>query len=257
MDRLGGVEVADQELLDERGRVRDHAPMGIEDDAVAVEDQLVLAAHGVDPGHERAVVGGAPADHLLARPPLAVVVRRAVDVDQKLRAVVRLPGHRPGGKPAVLTNREADARAVELEDGAAVTGLEIALLVEDAVVGQEDLVEDGLDLAVVEERRRVEDVAVLIDEPDHSRDASGGSRDPLQLREVVAHERGLEDQVFRRVAGKHKLGEADEVGAGPPSPLDPVHDQPGIAGKIADSRVDLRERDPHHFNCRPEVSFPS
>ena len=138
-----------------------------------------------------------------------------------------------------------------------MTGLEVPLLVEDAVVGQEDLVKDGSDLAVMEKRGRVEDVAVLIDEADDSGDPSRGARDPLQLSDVVAHKRGLEDQVLRRVAGEHELGEADEIGAGRPRPLDPVDDQPGVAVKVADGRVDLRERDPHHFNCRPEVTFSS
>ena len=74
--------------------MREQAAVRVEDDAVAVEDQLVLTADGVHPGEERAVVGGAARDHRLAWRALAVVVRRAVDVDQDLGSVVRLPGHR-------------------------------------------------------------------------------------------------------------------------------------------------------------------
>src|SRR4051794_33022199 len=131
--------------------------MRVEDDAVAIEDQLVLAAHGVHPGDECAVVRGAAGDHRLAGSALAVVVGGPVDVDQDLSPVVRLPGHRAGWKPAVLADREADADAVQLNDGATVPWLEVALLVEDAVVGEEDLMEDGLDVTTVQKRGCVED----------------------------------------------------------------------------------------------------
>ena len=173
--------------------MRQLAPVRIEHHAVAVEDELVLTAHGVHPRHEGAVVGRAPTDHRFTRGALTVVVWGAVDVDQDLRAVMRLPGHRTGGEPAVLAHRETEAHAIQLEDRAAVAGLEVALLVKHTVVGQENLVEDGLDLAAVDERRGVEDVAFLVDKPDDCRDVPGRLGDRLQLGDVVAHEGRFED----------------------------------------------------------------
>jgi hypothetical protein len=129
------VDVVYEKLLDERPRPGDDVALGIDDDAVAVEDKLVLAAYGVDPGDPRPVVAGAAGDHRLARGSLPVVVRRAVDVDEHLGAVVGLPGHRSRGEPAVLAHRQAEARARELEDRGAVALSEVALLVEHAVVG--------------------------------------------------------------------------------------------------------------------------
>src|SRR6266550_2908790 len=162
--------------------------MRVEDDTVAVEDQLVLAAHRVDPGHKGAVVGGAAADHRLAWPALAVVVGRTVDVDQELGAMVCLPSHRAGRKPAVLAHRQTDPDAAHLDDRAAVAWFEIPFLVEDAVVGQENLVKDGLDFTAAEERRRVEYVAFLVDEADDRRDALRRVGDGRQLSDVVAYE---------------------------------------------------------------------
>src|SRR6266567_8400990 len=91
-----------------------------EDHAVPIEDQLVLASDQVYVCHVGAVVGGASGDHLFARRALARVIRRPVDVDQELSAVVRLPRHRTGWIPAVLAYRHTDPDARDLEDRAAV-----------------------------------------------------------------------------------------------------------------------------------------
>jgi len=69
-----------------------------------------------------------------------------------------------------------------------VPGYEVAPLVEDAVVRKEDLVVHGFDRAIVEKRRRVEDVAFLVDEADHRRYALRRPGDEIQLGDVVAHE---------------------------------------------------------------------
>src|SRR4029077_12740495 len=115
------------------------------------EDKLVLATDLVDVSDVRPIVRRATGDHLLARSAFAAVVRRAVDVDQELGAVIGLPGHRARRIPAVFADRHADPDARQLEYWRPVAGREIALLVEDPVVRQEDLVVHGLDLAVVHE----------------------------------------------------------------------------------------------------------
>ena len=97
--------------------------------------------------------------------------------------MVRLPRHRPGWKPAVLADGQADAHAVELDDRAPVPGLEVALFVEHSVVGQEHLVVDGFDLSVVHERGGVEKVSVLVHETDDGRDAFGRAGHDLKLLE--------------------------------------------------------------------------
>src|SRR5206468_8604657 len=73
-----GVDIAQKQLRLEGRGPSQKAAMRVEDHAVAVEDELVLAADGVDPGDIRAVVRRPSADHRLARRALAVVLWRAV-----------------------------------------------------------------------------------------------------------------------------------------------------------------------------------
>src|SRR5438045_9484629 len=100
--------------------------------------------------------------------------------------MVCLPCHRAGRKPAVLAHRQTDPDAAHLDDRAAVAGFEIAFLVEDAVVGQENLVKDGLDFTAAEERRRVEYVALLVDAAGARRGALCPCGDGGKMLYVVA-----------------------------------------------------------------------
>src|SRR3989304_5587658 len=74
------VEVDDEEVLLEGRAVGDELAVLVEDHAVAVEDELVLAADHVDVADVDGVVGGARGDHALAEGALALVIGRAVDV---------------------------------------------------------------------------------------------------------------------------------------------------------------------------------
>ena len=57
------------------------------------------------------------------------------------------------GLPDVLADRQPEAVVAQVEDGAGGARLEVALLVEDAVVGQVHLAVDGVDGALVRGRR--------------------------------------------------------------------------------------------------------
>ena len=226
VDRRCHVDIADEQLLLEGGGSSEKATVRVEDHAVAVEHELVLPADRVDPGHECSIVGRPSADHRLSRRALSVVVRRTVDVDEHLRTVMGFPRHRARGEPAVFAYGQPDPNPVQLDDRAGVAGLEVALLVEDAVVRQEDLVIDGRDLAVVQERGGVEEITVLVDKPDHGGDVRGGPGDHAELREVVADECRLEDEVLGRIAGDRQLRKADDVGARGARLVHPADDQP-------------------------------
>src|SRR5712691_6563438 len=154
-----------------------------------------------------------------------------------------LPGHWACWVPAVFTDRDADPDSADLENRAAVAWCEVALLVEHAVVGQEDLVVHGLQLSVVDEGRSVEDVAVLVDEADHCRDSLGGADDKVEVLEVVADESGLQDEVFGRIAGDGQLRKANDVDALVAGASDPVDDQACIAAEVPDGGVDLSQPD--------------
>ena len=85
-DRGRSVHVDDEERLLERGPARDDLPFLVEDEAVPVEDELVL---GADRVHERDPAGVVPrprGEHVLALRSLAEVERGGRDVRDHVRA---------------------------------------------------------------------------------------------------------------------------------------------------------------------------
>ena len=124
------------------GPAGDDLAVLVEHERVAVEDELVLTAdrvHERDPAH---VVPGADGEHLLALASLAEVERRGGDVRDHVRAGEREVGRRRPGLPDVLADRRPDERLAEPQQEQLAAGLEVPVLVEDAVVRQEPLAVD-------------------------------------------------------------------------------------------------------------------
>ena len=155
-----------------RGRPRQRVALGVDDEAVAVEDQLVLASDQVAEG-ERGPVGlGALGDHLLALGRLAAGVGRARGVEDQL-ARRTPPRPRPAG-PAPRCPRRSSGRPGRRSTSIVIgraSRLEVAPLVEDRVVGQVDLPVDGVDGAVAHHGQRVRGGPPVgrVRAPDHAR----------------------------------------------------------------------------------------
>ena len=145
---------------------------------------------------------------------------------------------------------------VDLEDRAFVAAGEVALLVEHAVVGEEDLAVDGRDASVVEDGSAVVDAAFhlirveggtevegfAVDEFGHADDdgdAVGGFSDALQLGAGVEQELTLEEEVFRRVTGEGQFREGDEACLLFLGLTDERKDAFGVALQVADGCVHL------------------
>src|SRR5258708_39600817 len=114
--------------------MRDDLSTRSEYDAVPVEDQLILPTHRVHPRDVSAVVHCALADHRFTWRALSCVVRRSIDVDQELTAVMCLPRHRAGGVPGVFAHRKANARPVVLHDPPASCTRAAPLLLDAPVI---------------------------------------------------------------------------------------------------------------------------
>jgi hypothetical protein len=56
-------------------------------------------------------------------------------------------------------------------------------------------------------------------------------------------ERRAKDEIFRGVADQHQLGEDDEIGAARCGLVTRGPDEGGVAGEVANRRIDLGERD--------------
>jgi hypothetical protein len=138
---------------------------------------------------------------------------------------------------------DPDRDAVELEERRLGAGLEVALLVEHAVVGQEHLAVDGPDLAVGQHGGRVVDVVGALGEADQRHDVADVRSQLVQRRAGGVAEVRLQQEVLGRVAGQGQLGEHDELRAGLPRTRGRVGDPGGVPVDVADDRVDLRQRD--------------
>ncbi len=239
------VDVADEQRFLEAGRAGQHLALVVEDERVPVEDQLVLPADGVAEGDEAEVVARALDEHLLAVALLADVEGRGGEVDEQLRAREREVGGGRARLPHVLADGRAEQAVAEPDEDEVAPGREVAVLVEDAVVGEEALAHDRLDLAVRADRGGVEEVAVVVrraDERDHVARLGGDLGERALGR---ADEARPQEEVLGRIAGDRELGEEDDVGAQPARLLEARDDLVPVSRQVADDRVDLRERQPH------------
>src|SRR5213080_3069148 len=141
----GGVDVTDDQLFLELRPARDELTILVDDEAVAVEHELVLTPDQVAEDDIGQVVPGALYQHALTLGALFLVIGRGRDVDYDL---CTREGLVTGGRarlPDVLADRQANDSLVHAHERGRFADLEVALLVEDAVVRQEHLPVDGLD----------------------------------------------------------------------------------------------------------------
>jgi hypothetical protein len=244
-DHCARLDVDDQQRLFEARPARDDLALVVEHARVSVENQLVLAADRVAERDEAGVVARTRDEHLLALDLATDVERRRADVHEQLRAREREVGRRRPRLPHVLADGQTDERLAELEQHELAPGREVAVLVEDAVVRQESLAVDRLDVAVRADRARVEEVLVEMGEADDCDDVLRFARDLAQRRCCGADEARPQEQIFGRVAGDGELREEDEFGARLARFTEPREDEAAVAVEVPDDGVDLSEREPH------------
>ena len=243
--RAGGGQLADQQLLLELGGAGDHRAARVDDEALAVEDQLVLAADQVAEGEMGAVGAGAGGEHLLALASLAAVVGGARGVRDQLGARRRLGRGGRALDPAVLADRQPDLRPGDLDRLSLAPRDEVALLVEDGVVGEAVLAVDGGDLPVGEHREGVVGAAEVtapgsrLGEADQDDHPAHLRRDLLDRPPVGLDEVPLQVEVLGGIARHAELGEDRQVGALRAGAADPLGHLGGVAVDVADGRVDL------------------
>jgi hypothetical protein len=161
-------------------------------------------------------------------------------------------GRRRPRLPDVLADRRADERLAQPEQVHLATRLEVAHLVEDAVVREEALRVDGLHLAACADRAAVGEIAVEPGDADERSDVLRLGRDLLDGPARLAEESRPEEEILGWVAGDRELGEEDEVGAGVARLPQPPHDSRDVPVEIADDGVDLGKREPHSFRLTVE-----
>ena len=126
------------------------------------------------------------------------------------------------------------------------TAREQPLLVEHAVIRQVRLEAKGCDAALIEQRAGVIELAVL--DPgraDQHRGAAalGLARQFFDGGAAGGLEGGLQHQIFRRVAGDEQFRQHHEIGAVGLRLVARRARLGGVAGDVADRRVQLRQRE--------------
>src|SRR5207237_9358704 len=89
-------------------------------------------------------------------------------------------GRRRTGLPQVLANRRAEQRLAQLEQDQVAAGREVPVLVEDAVVGEEALAVDRLDLTCRADGAGVVEIAVEVRRPHEGGDPAACACDLLE-----------------------------------------------------------------------------
>ena len=187
VERGPNIDVDDEQVLDELLGPRDEESLLVEHERRAVEDELVLPTDEVrvDDRHRR--VGGARREHRLAFGESLRVIRRRVEVDDELRAARGLGEDRAGRAPRVLTDRDPDLHARDVEERQRFAGRdEIALLVEDAVIREQLLAVHAVHTAVRAHGRRVVQVAARFGKPDDRGRPRGTRRDLVEHLDAPA-----------------------------------------------------------------------
>jgi len=162
--------------------------------------------------------------------------------------------------PTVLADDDADPPAGDHDDVALGrrVGLEVTRLVEDVVRRQQRLGGDDAPRAAVQQRDGVVQrpaaaglgQLVAHDAADEHRQAGGHGARQLGERGVVRGEEARpHQQVLRRIAADRQLGEHRQLGAAGLRARGEAGDAPGVAGQVADRRVDLAEGDAHAFTA--------
>jgi hypothetical protein len=172
---------------------------------------------------------------------LTVMIGRAVRHQQNFRAGF---GETFGDvrAPHVLTDRRADAHAIEVQGAGHGPRREDALFVEDAVIRQIDLEAHATDASDAQETHGV--VKYSLFEPgraDQERGpAIGGfARERFNRGAACGLKGGLEDKVLRRVAGYEQFGEDNNIRAAGGGLAAGAAGFLQIAGDIADRRIEL------------------
>ena len=159
--------------------------------------------------------------------------------------------------PHVLADGDRDVDAADAEQRLVRRPrVEVALLVEDAVVRQRLLAVAAHDASAVQDRRgvprsvvgivgiRSDDAVPLDPTDDRGAVTVDQHRQPLELVLGVLDERGLQHQVLGRVAAHGELGEHRHVRAGSLGTSIGVGHDRHVAVQVAHPEVQLEHRDP-------------
>jgi hypothetical protein len=161
--------------------------------------------------------------------------------------------------PDVLADADAEPPAADVEHLRAVKRLEVAILVEDVVGGEQRLAEARIDAAAAQQRGAVEQRPPFVGRvrfrkaDEHRRKAGGLAREIAEHVPAAADKVAVEQQIARQIADQRQLGRDRQRRVGLAGDSERVQNKVRVACEIADGRVYLKERDFHSTKRRGDA----
>ena len=252
----GAVERDELQVFREMAQLGADRAGRIHDKRVAVEDQLILAAHqvGVDEGH--ALRADVAAHGVIAQVLLVHVIRRAVRHQQHLRAG-RAGTHGGVLEPRVFADIDAETHALHAKDERLVGRGEVALFIENSRVRQVVLAVGAQHFAVQQHGGGIVAHALFI--------LQGQAHHHVQILELgqVGSQPGkrllgfcveciAQQQVLGWIADQRQFRREHDIGARFKGAAGKVEDLGTVAGQIADRTIHLSNCD---FDCHDDGNF--
>jgi hypothetical protein len=256
-----GPDIQHEEVLVEVARARQELALRPEGNRMAVEDQLVVAAHLVHVQERPLVLDGLLSNHVASQCGLAhrERARRQIHehIDARARelrhgvASVEAAGPELGVVPDFLAHRYAKAHAPEQHRLNRSTRLEVPVFIEDVVSRQQRLVVMRGNAPVVAEHGRVEkrlafaaDVGLSGADQD-SESLVGQIGDAIPQRLIRLDESCVREQVPRWITGRGEFGQHQQIGARPARAGRRVGDARVVGVKGTNREVHLCEGKSH------------
>ena len=211
------------------------------------------------------------AQHLFAAAILADRERRRGEVDDRVGAgahqlfdrIVVIAAALPEVAivPNILADTDAEPASAELEDLRAVVGLEVPVLVEYVVRGQQRFPKPLSDDALVQQHRGIEERpsrvgGIRLRQSDEYRRLIGEIACKSRGGVPAASDEGsAEQEIARKVPDERELWRDGEIRALAAGLARRLCNQPGVPGEVADERIDLQERDFHGVYGRSHFSL--
>src|SRR5579859_7832591 len=162
------IQVNNQHIFFKLFGTRDQLSLLIKDHAATIKNQFILTSHHIQIGHDHITIRCTSRQHHFTKSFFAGIVGRAIDIYDHLGSRVCLQSHWASRIPHILADSDANMHSIDEKDRRLVSRLEVAVLIENAVVGQVVFVIDTAEFSLVNDRGRVVDVMVTIHKPNYS-----------------------------------------------------------------------------------------
>ena len=261
--RGSGVEFDDGGIFLEGSELGLDGAIGIDGERAAIEDELIISADGVAVEDGDAVLGGDGLEELDSALGFTGGERGGAEIEESGGALIdeggdgggEVEGAREEGiGPEIFADGDAEEGAGDGDWGDVGSGFEVAIFLEDVVIGEARFVDEAEGFSAFEDGGGVVEgltaVGVGVEAPDDQGDVGDGLVEEEESGVVEGEEALIEEEILWGVAGEGEFWGEDEIGALAGEGVVGFEDAEGIGVEIADGGVELGEADFHEDRGR-------